>query len=116
VITAPKPAETIPNHDLKADLWAAAAIVAKAAEVAPLTRPEPVSVVSMPVRTQQAAAAEQAPAVAASSMPAPGTPISVPAHVAASRKSPDAILWIMFGSAAAFLFIIWIAIFAGVRW
>jgi hypothetical protein len=41
---------------------------------------------------------------------------AVPAKIAAARQGPDAMHWIMLGSAAAFLFIVWMAIYFGFRW
>jgi ribonuclease E len=109
-----------PTPDLKADLWAAAAIVAKAAEATPISRPEPVSIVPVPTRAAQAAPAAAAqpepPAPAPDAATPAGSPYNVPSHIAAARRSPDAVVWIMFGSAAAFLFIVWLAILVGFRW
>jgi len=115
--SAPK-APAGPDPTLQANLWAAAAMVSKAAEVAPPPHTEPVSVVQV-VPTAAAAAATAAAAAAASADNAPTATsepgYSVPAEIAAARQ-PDITHWIMLGSAAAFLFIVWIAIYFGFRW
>jgi len=89
-------------------------MISKAAEVAPPPRPEPVTVV--PIAAP--APPPPAPAPVAGPAPADQTPsqYAVPAHIAAARQAPDAVHWIMFGSAAAFLFIVLLAIFFGFRW
>ena len=47
----------------------------------------------------------------------PPTLVALPAATTpGARQAPDAVHWIMFGSAAAFLFIVLLAIFFGFRW
>jgi hypothetical protein len=109
-----------PDPALQADLWAAAAMISKAAEVAPPRHREPVSVVQVAPPPPVAA---PAPASAAPTGAPPQTsdqqgtsPYAVPANIAAARQGPDAMHWIMLGSAAVFLFIVWMAIYFGFRW
>ncbi len=117
----PIPAE--PDPKLRENLWAAAAMVTAAAAVVPPPPPEPVSIVQVPAPV--AAPSAPSPEAAAKPSAAPATvapdeantasPYRVPAHIAAARQAPDPVHWIMFGSAAAFLGIVWIAIFFGLR-
>jgi len=107
----PAPAATGPS--IQANLWAAAAIVAQAAAVAPPPAVEPVTIVPVPEPVPTAvAAAAPAPQPA----PAPEAPINYPIRaLVAAQQPPDSINWIMFGSSAAFLAIVLLAIFFGMR-
>jgi hypothetical protein len=96
------------DPQLQAELRAVAEAVAKAAEVTPAVPPEPVS--SVPVA--MAVPPPPLPTAAESAPPVEGeAPYTVPARIATARQAPDAFLWIMFGSSAVFLGIVWIAIY-----
>jgi hypothetical protein len=95
-------------------------MISKAAEVAPPRHREPVSVVQVapPPSAIVATPAAQAPAAEQPALADQSgqSAYAVPARVAAPRQGPDAMHWIMLGSAAAFLFIVWLAIYFGFRW
>jgi serine/threonine-protein kinase len=140
-----KAAAASANGKLQANLWEAAAIVARAAVVEePTPEPPPTSVpvrlanapapVATPMPAPAAAVATMtAPAPAAAPVPAPVPVVSAPApavapvqentnpnmpggFIAAARGGFERAHWIIFGGTAAFLGVIWAAIwFAGSR-
>jgi serine/threonine-protein kinase len=137
-----KAAAASANGKLQANLWEAAAIVARAAVVEePTPEPPPTSVpvrltnapapVATPMPAPAAVATMAAPTPAAAPVPAPLPVVSAPAaavapaqentnpnmpggFIAAARGGFERAHWILFGGTAAFLGVIWAAIwFAG---
>jgi hypothetical protein len=99
---------------MQATLWEAAKVVAQAAAIpAPSTDP---GLTLVPV---QLAALKALPTPPAAVKPAPvvvlppqdqTTNYNIPAFIAAARNGRDAAKWVIFGSTAAFLGVIWAAI------
>jgi serine/threonine-protein kinase len=99
------------DAELQANLWAAANIVAEAVVTPTGPAPEPVTVIAIPEPSRS----EPAPASPAGSPAADPDYQIPPALIASARQTPDAVHWIMFGSSAAFLGIVLIAIFFSLR-
>jgi hypothetical protein len=105
-------------HHLQANLWKAAKLVASAATApAPVIEPTPtpVQVTIAPsrieaVRAEQPTAAAPAPVAVP---PAPAVEAS-PIFIAPVRRF-DKVKWVMFGTAAAFLGVVWAAIYFGAK-
>jgi hypothetical protein len=102
---APTPATDATAPDaLQKDLWAAAEMVAEA--VSAHAVPPPAPPVALPL-----AAIPPEPAPAPLPVPAPQV---VPAFMVNLRKAPDHLQWAVFGGTAAFLGVIWVAIWFAV--
>ena len=114
IVPAGVPAEdaavsaTAPPDPLHKNLWAAAEMVAQA--VSPHAAP-PVSVAPAPLPL--VAAAPPAPAPAAAPIPQ-AVPEAMPPFMTRLRRAPDHLQWAVFGGAAAFLGVIWVAIWLAV--
>ena len=122
LVAQPVVAQNGTHHDdegLKRNLWAAAAMVADSASATPVSpasflppsngtaqvaKPE----LSAPVATVTAVLAPPEPAAV---LPAPAAdPQMMPGFIASVHKAPDPMQWFVFGGTAAFLGVIWVAI------
>ena len=114
VVPAGVPAEdaaataVAPPDPLHKNLWAAAEMVAEA--VSPHAAP---SVSVAPAPLPLVAAAPPAPAPAPAPIPQ-AVPEAMPPFMTRLRRAPDHLQWAVFGGAAAFLGVIWVAIWLAV--
>ena len=108
IAAAAEPAPAVaPPDALHNTLWAAAAMVAEAASTHPAppspAAPPPLPLAALPPSPDPVPAPPPAP------QPAPA-PVAIPAFMTNLRHAPDSLQWAFFGGTAAFLGIVWAAI------
>ena len=106
IAAAAEPAPAVaPPDALHNTLWAAAAMVAEAAS----THPAPPSPAAPPPLPLAALPPSPDPVPAPPPTPEPA-PVAIPAFMTNLRHAPDSLQWAFFGGTAAFLGIVWAAI------
>jgi hypothetical protein len=106
-VAAIQAAQASADAALRANLWAAAEIVAQAAAPTTAMQLEPAAAVPL---------LPPAPVAAAAPVEAlPEAHPAAPALIAAVRPRLDPMNWILFGSSAAFLGVVWLAIYFAAR-
>ncbi len=108
------------DDELKSALWAAATMVSESASTVPLSAasflpPPPAGTVqrAKPELAAPVAVLAPAPVALATVMTAPEPAVDpklLPGLIANIQRAPDSIQWFVFGGTAAFLGVIWVAI------